>query len=61
MNIQKLMLKDFAGKNGIFQYEYDVDDGYTGCNVIEPSGCRALILDHDRGDISCVLYGILHS
>ena len=26
---QKLMLRDFAEKNGMFQYEYYVDDGYT--------------------------------
>ena len=26
---QKLMLKDYAEKNGMFQYEYYVDDGYT--------------------------------
>ena len=29
---QKLMLKDNAEKNGMFQYEYYVDDGYTGRN-----------------------------
>lgn len=29
---QKLMLKDYAEKNGMFQYEYYVDDGYTGRN-----------------------------
>ena len=29
---QKLMLKDFAEKNGMFRYEYYVDDGYTGRN-----------------------------
>ena len=29
---QKLMLKDFAEKNGMFHYEYYVDDGYTGRN-----------------------------
>ena len=27
---QKLMLRDYAEKNGMFQYEYYVDDGYTG-------------------------------
>ena len=26
------MLRDFAEKNGMFQYEYYVDDGYTGRN-----------------------------
>ena len=25
---QKLMLRDFAEKHGMFQYEYYVDDGY---------------------------------
>ena len=29
---QKLMLRDFAEKHGMFQYEYYVDDGYTGRN-----------------------------
>ena len=28
---QKLMLKDYAEKIGLFQHEYYVDDGYTGC------------------------------
>ena len=32
---QKLMLKDFAEKNGMFRYEYYVDDGYTGRNFVE--------------------------
>ena len=27
---QKLMLRDFAEKHGMFQYEYYVDDGYSG-------------------------------
>ena len=32
MNIsnQKIMLRDFAEKHGMFQYKYHVDDGYTG-------------------------------
>ena len=33
---QKLMLKDFAEKNGMFRYEYYVDDGYTGRNFNRP-------------------------
>ena len=32
---QKLMLRDYAEKNGMFQYEYYVDDGYTGRNFVE--------------------------
>ena len=31
------MLRDFAEKNGMFQYEYYVDDGYTGRNFNRPS------------------------
>ena len=31
---QKIMLRDFAEKNGMFQYEYYVDDGYTGRNLV---------------------------
>ena len=34
---QKLMLKDYAEKNGMPQYEYYVDDGYTGRNFNRPS------------------------
>ena len=34
---QKLMLRDFAEKHGMFQYEYYVDDGYTGRNFNRPS------------------------
>ena len=32
---QKIMLRDFAEKHGMFQYEYYVDDGYTGRNFVE--------------------------
>ena len=32
---QKLMLRDFAEKHGMFQYEYYVDEGYTGRNFVE--------------------------
>ena len=39
------MLRDFAEKNGMFQYEYYVDDGYTGRNFNRPSFlCMTLIL-----------------
>ena len=41
---QKLMLKDFAEKNGMFRYEYYVDDGYTGRNFNRPS-FRRMIAD----------------
>ena len=32
---QKALLKDFAEKNGLLDYEYYVDDGYTGRNFDE--------------------------
>ncbi len=32
---QKLLLKDYAEKNGMFNCEYYVDDGFTGRNFVE--------------------------
>ena len=32
---QKIMLREFAEKNGMFQHWYYVDDGYTGRNFAE--------------------------
>ena len=51
---QKLMLKEFAEKNGMFQYEYYVDDGYTGRNFNRPAFQR-MISDIEAGKISCVI------
>ena len=51
---QKLMLRDFAEKNGMFQYEYYVDDGYTGRNFNRPSFQR-MIADIEAGKIGCVI------
>ena len=51
---QKLMLKEFAEKNGMFQYEYYVDDGYTGRNFNRPSFQR-MIADIQAGKIGCVI------
>ena len=51
---QKLMLKEFAEKNGIFQYEYYVDDGYTGRNFNRPAFQR-MIADIEAGKIGCVI------
>lgn len=45
---QKLMLKDFAEKNGMFRYEYYVDDGYTGRNFNRPAFQR-MIADIEAG------------
>ena len=51
---QKIMLRDFAEKNGMFQYEYYVDDGYTGRNFNRPSFQR-MISDIEAGKIGCVI------
>jgi len=51
---QKLMLKDYAEKNGMFQYEYYVDDGYTGRNFNRPSFQR-MIADIEAGEVGCVI------
>ena len=45
---QKLMLRDFAEKHGMFQYEYYVDDGYTGRNFNRPAFQR-MIADIEAG------------
>ena len=52
---QKLMLRDFAEKHGMFQYEYYVDDGYTGRNFNRPSFQR-MIADIQAGKIGCVYH-----
>mgnify|MGYP004668660725 FL=1 len=51
---QKIMLRNFAEKNGMFQYEYYVDDGYTGRNFNRPSFQR-MIADIEAGKIGCVI------
>lgn len=51
---QKIMLRDFAEKNGMFQHEYYVDDGYTGRNFNRPSFQR-MISDIEAGKIGCVI------
>ena len=51
---QKLMLKDYAEKNGMFQYEYYVDDGYTGRNFNRPSFQR-MIADIEARKGGCVI------
>lgn len=51
---QKLLLKDYAEKNGMFQHEYYVDDGYTGRNFNRP-GFQRMIADIEAGKIGCVI------
>lgn len=51
---QKIMLRDFAEKNGMFQYEYYVDDGYTGRNFNRPSFQR-MTADIEVCKIGCVI------
>ena len=51
---QKIMLRDFAEKHGMFQYEYYVDDGYTGRNFNRPAFQR-MIADIEAGKVGCVV------
>ena len=51
---QKLLLKDYAEKNGMPRYEYYVDDGYTGRNFNRPS-FRRMIADIEAGKVGCVI------
>ena len=51
---QKSLLKDFAEKNGFLDYEFYVDDGYTGRNFNRPSFQR-MIADIEAGKIKCVV------
>lgn len=50
---QKLMLKDFAEKNGMFRYEYYVDDGYTGRNFNRPAFQRMIARHRSRENRLC--------
>ena len=51
---QKALLRDFAEKNGFLDYEYYVDDGYTGRNFNRPSFQR-MITDIESGKVKCVI------
>ena len=51
---QKLLLKDFAEKNGMFNCEFYVDDGFTGWNFNRPAFQR-MINDIEAGRIGCVI------
>ncbi len=51
---QKLLLKDYAEKNGMFNCEFYVDDGFTGRNFNRPAFQR-MISDIEAGRISCVI------
>jgi len=51
---QKALLRDFAVKNGLLDYEYYVDDGYTGRNFNRPSFQR-MIADIEAGKVKCVI------
>ena len=51
---QKALLRDFAEKNGLLDYEFYVDDGYTGRNFNRPSFQR-MIADIEAGKVKCVV------
>ncbi|MFT8890011.1 MAG: recombinase family protein [Ethanoligenens sp.] len=51
---QKAMLKDYAEKNGMGEYAFYVDDGYTGRNFNRP-GFKRMIADIEAGKVNCVI------
>ncbi len=51
---QKLMLAEYAERNGMSQHEYYVDDGYTGRNFNRPAFQR-MIADIESGKVGCVI------
>ena len=51
---QILMLKEFAEKNGMVQYEYYVNGGYTGRNFDRPAFQR-MIADIEIGKNDCII------
>ena len=51
---QKLLLKDYAEKNGMFNCEFYVDDGFTGRNFNRPA-FQHMISDIEAGKIGCVI------
>lgn len=51
---QKLMLKDYADKHGLYPCEYYVDDGYTGRNSNRPDFQR-MLADIEKGKIGTVI------
>ena len=53
-NSQKALLRDFAEKNGLLDYEFYVDDGYTGRNFDRP-GFQRMIADIEKGRINLVI------
>ena len=52
--LYKALLRDFAEKNGLLNYEFYVDDGYTGRNFNRPSFQR-MIADIEAGKVKCVI------
>ena len=51
---QKAMLRMYAEQNGMFNYAFYVDDGYTGRNFDRP-GFQRMINDIEAGKIGCVI------
>ena len=50
----KALLKDYAEKNGMYEYSFYVDDGYTGRNFNRP-GFQRMISDIEASKVNCVI------
>ena len=51
---QKVLLRDFAEKSGLLDYEFYVDDGYTDRNF-NRSSFQRMIADIEAGKVKCVI------
>ena len=54
ISTQKSMLKEYAEQNGMNEYEFYVDDGYTGRNFKRP-GFQKMLADIEAGRIDTVI------
>ena len=51
---QKVMLRDYAESIGLYNYEYYIDDGFTGRNVNRPA-FQKMVADIEEGRVGCVI------
>ena len=51
---QRAMLRDYAENIGLHNYEYYIDDGFTGRNVNRPA-FQKMVADIEEGRVGCVI------